>query len=271
MPFSDLVEKDGRWLRVNASGGATQDYTEQRQAVEAMLKTTDQVFALRGVAGAGKTTALKEFHAGVRAAGRMHILLAPTTKAVEALKREISGARVTTVESFLLSQKARGTGAIGVLGKIAFSSLKDAVITVDEWGLLSNRAGHELLRIAKEQGVLVRFVGDTRQHVAVEAGDFGSKTGHLLCKSDRWLENSCPSSSDSKPGAHRTISVSRGRRVAESARTSRPAPNPSSMGSRAFRPINRFAVIALTEFLEKHPTVSIKRDPSRPGPKGFHA
>ena len=207
MPFSDLVEKDGRWLPVNASGGATQDYTEQRQAVEAMLKTTDQVFALRGVAGAGKTTALKEFHAGVRAAGRMHILLAPTTKAVEALKREISGARVTTVESFLLSQKARGTGAIGVLGKIAFSSLKDAVITVDEWGLLSNRAGHELLRIAKEQGVLVRFVGDTRQHVAVEAGDFGSKTGHLLCKSDRWLENSCPSSSDSKPGAHRTISV----------------------------------------------------------------
>jgi hypothetical protein len=74
-----------------------------------------------------------------------------------------------------------------VLGKIASSSLKDAVITVDEWGLLSNRAGHELLRIAKEQGVLVRFVGDTRQHVAVEAGDFGSKTGHLLCKSDRWL------------------------------------------------------------------------------------
>ena len=93
MPFSDLVEKDGRWLRVNASCCATQDYTEQRQAVEAMLKTTDQVFALRGVAGAGKTTALKEFHAGVRAAGRMHILLAPTTKAVEALKREISGAR----------------------------------------------------------------------------------------------------------------------------------------------------------------------------------
>jgi DNA-binding transcriptional regulator YiaG len=34
---------------------------------------------------------------------------------------------------------------------------------------------------------------------------------------------------------------------------------------------NRFAVIALTEFLEKHPTVSIKRDPKRPGPKGFHA
>jgi DNA-binding transcriptional regulator YiaG len=34
---------------------------------------------------------------------------------------------------------------------------------------------------------------------------------------------------------------------------------------------NPFAALALTEFLEKHPTVSIRRDPSRPGPKGFHA
>jgi len=34
---------------------------------------------------------------------------------------------------------------------------------------------------------------------------------------------------------------------------------------------NPFAAVALTEFLDKHPTVSVKRDPSRPGPKGFHA
>src|SRR5437870_4245710 len=53
------------------------------------------------------------------------------------------------------------------------AQLQGAVITVDEWGLLSNRSGHALLRIAKEHGALVRFVGDTRQHVAVEAGDFG--------------------------------------------------------------------------------------------------
>ena len=140
--------------------GVTHDYTEQRAAVEAMLRSTDQVFALRGVAGAGKTTALKEFHAGVVAAGKSHVLLAPTTKAVEALKREIPQEQVQTVEAFLLaSQKG--------------AQLQDAVITVDEWGLLSNRSGHELLRIAKEHGALVRFVGDTRQHVAVEAGDFG--------------------------------------------------------------------------------------------------
>jgi hypothetical protein len=138
-----------------------------------MLKTTDQVFALRGLAGAGKTTALKEFDAGVRAAGKTHILLAPTTKAVEALKREISGARVTTVESFLLSQKARDSGALGLLGRIASPKLNNAVITIDEWGLLSNRAGHALLAVAGANGADVRFVGDTGQHVGVEAGDFG--------------------------------------------------------------------------------------------------
>src|SRR4030081_109658 len=125
-----------------------------------MLRSTDQVFALRGVAGAGKTTALKEFHAGVVAAGKSHVLLAPTTKAVEALKREIPAVQVQTVEAFQLASQKGG-------------QLQDAVITVDEWGLLSNRSGHALLRIAKEHGVLVRFVGDTRQHVAVEAGDFG--------------------------------------------------------------------------------------------------
>jgi hypothetical protein len=39
--------------------------------------------------------------------------------------------------------------------------------------LLSNRSGHALLSIAKAHRADVRFVGDTRQHVSVEAGDFG--------------------------------------------------------------------------------------------------
>jgi ATP-dependent exoDNAse (exonuclease V) alpha subunit len=136
-----------------------------------MLKTTDQVFALRGLAGAGKTTALKEFDAGVRAAGKTHILLAPTTKAVEALRREVPGARVQTVEAFLLASQ-KGT------------PLQDAVITVDEWGLLSNRSGHALLAVARANGADVRFVGDTRQHVGVEAGDFGrTLEGHSKLRS----------------------------------------------------------------------------------------
>ena len=73
-----------------------------------MLRSTDQVFALRGVAGAGKTTALKEFHAGVDAAGKSHVLLAPTTKAVEALSARSQKGRYKQSKRFCsLRKKAR--------------------------------------------------------------------------------------------------------------------------------------------------------------------
>ena len=76
------------------------------------------------------------------AASRTHVLLAPTTKAVEALKREIPEAKVQTVEgSCSLRKKTR-------------SFKTPPIITVDEWGLLSNRSGHALLKIAKEHGAL---------------------------------------------------------------------------------------------------------------------
>jgi conjugative relaxase-like TrwC/TraI family protein len=160
VPFPALVQQDGKWPQIDPKTGVVHDYTEQRLGVEKMLRSRDQVFAMRGVAGAGKTSALKEFHAGVLAAGREHIMLAPTVKAREALMREIPGVQVETVEAFLLRAKSESF------------SVSNAVITVDEWGLLSNRAGHGLLAIAKQHGADVRFVGDTRQHVAVEAGDF---------------------------------------------------------------------------------------------------
>jgi hypothetical protein len=52
VPFPELVHTDGRWLKPNANG-VTHDYTDQRAAVEAMLRSTDQVFALRGLKRSG--------------------------------------------------------------------------------------------------------------------------------------------------------------------------------------------------------------------------
>jgi conjugative relaxase-like TrwC/TraI family protein len=158
--FSDGELVGGKWLRREQESGPAMDVTEQKAAVEALLRSRDQVFALRGVAGAGKTTAIQEFDAGVRASGLGHFLLAPTRKAVEGLAAA-TGSLVRTVDNFLVALR---NGRVNPQG---------AVITVDEWGLLSNRVGHELLEIAKRYGVRLRFVGDTRQHVGVEAGDFG--------------------------------------------------------------------------------------------------
>jgi hypothetical protein len=50
--------------------------------------------------------------------------------------------------------------------------LHKAVVICDEAGLQSNRQGEALLRLAQQNAMRVIFVGDVRQHVSVEAGDF---------------------------------------------------------------------------------------------------
>jgi conjugative relaxase-like TrwC/TraI family protein len=129
---------------------------EQRAAVHAILSTKDRVFSFRGVAGAGKTTALREVQRGL-AKHRVQFL-APTVAAVKVLQGE-GFSNATTVEDFLQSGSRRG-------------ALRDTVVICDEAGLKSNRQGAELLRLAKLHGMRVLLVGDVRQHVSVEAGDF---------------------------------------------------------------------------------------------------
>ena len=50
--------------------------------------------------------------------------------------------------------------------------MQNAVVICDEAGLKSNRQGAELLRLAQKHNMRVLLVGDVRQHVSVEAGDF---------------------------------------------------------------------------------------------------
>jgi len=129
---------------------------EQRTTVRAILATRDQVFSLRGIAGAGKTTTLKEVQRGL--AGRVVYYVAPTASAAKVLQGE--GFRnATTVEDFLQNVSRR-------------EALHHAVVICDEAGLKSNRQGAQLLHLAQRNNLRVLFVGDVRQHVSVEAGDF---------------------------------------------------------------------------------------------------
>ncbi|MEP6671597.1 MAG: MobF family relaxase [Chthoniobacter sp.] len=129
---------------------------EQKEAVRAILSTRDQVFSLRGVAGAGKTTTLRELQKGL--AGRKVHYVAPTVAAAKVLQGEGFG-NATTVEDFLQNVSRR-------------VPLAEAVVVCDEAGLKSNRQGAELLRLAQKYRLRVVFVGDVRQHGSVEAGDF---------------------------------------------------------------------------------------------------
>ena len=49
---------------------------------------------------------------------------------------------------------------------------KDTVLIIDESSLVSANVGHKLMWLAKENNARIIFVGDRRQHLSVEAGDF---------------------------------------------------------------------------------------------------
>ena len=50
--------------------------------------------------------------------------------------------------------------------------IRGGVLICDEVGLTSNRQGAELLAVAERNSARVLFLGDSRQHAGVEAGDF---------------------------------------------------------------------------------------------------
>ena len=133
---------------------------EQRRVVLDILACRDRVCCLRGVAGAGKTSSLREIHRGLEDSGASLHYLAPTASAAKVLKSD--GFRSATTVSDFLTHRLKAEG----------QNLRHAVLIIDEAGLLSNQLGTAVLKVAERHGSRVLFVGDTRQHVSVEAGDF---------------------------------------------------------------------------------------------------
>ena len=133
---------------------------EQRDAVQFICATRDRVVSVRGVAGAGKTTMLQELDRQLGEHARV-LYLAPTRGAVEVLRKE-GFADATTVADYLIRSQ---------IGKEP-EDWRGALVVVDEAGLQSTRQGSDVLRLAQRHGNRVAFVGDTKQHTSVEAGDF---------------------------------------------------------------------------------------------------
>jgi conjugative relaxase-like TrwC/TraI family protein len=133
---------------------------EQRRALQDILSSRDQVSCLRGAAGAGKTTLIKMLNAALVRQARVVFYCAPTTSAADTLRKDgIAGA--TTMSDFLQNVAMRER-----------ARLPGAVFVVDEAGLVSKTQGADLLKIAERYEARVVFIGDSRQHTSVEAGDF---------------------------------------------------------------------------------------------------
>lgn len=134
-----------------------QSRVAQAMLIHGLLSSKDRFNLFRGVAGAGKTSTLQEFCKGLRSGGVTDIyLVAPTNSATDVLKQE-GFEQSQTVAGFLLSKQ---------------KPLAGAYVIIDESGLNSLREGVEILRLARKNNYRVLFVGDARQHTAVESGDF---------------------------------------------------------------------------------------------------
>jgi AAA domain/TrwC relaxase/Viral (Superfamily 1) RNA helicase len=128
---------------------------DQVAAAEVTLTATDWITAIEGRAGAAKTTTVGAIREFAEQHGYAVRGFAPTTRAVKALAE--AGVSARTVAS-LIESSLRQTHD------------KELWI-VDESSLLGTRQVNRLLRTARAAHVArIVFVGDRRQHHAIEAG-----------------------------------------------------------------------------------------------------
>lgn len=129
----------------------------QLEGITTAITTTDKIIAWQGVAGAGKTYALNHFTQIAQSQGYVIKGFAPSAEAAKVLGDEV-GIFANTVASLLCSKPPNKIEA-------------KQIWVVDEAGLLSASAAHDLLQRASDENARVLLVGDTRQLSAVEAGN----------------------------------------------------------------------------------------------------
>ena len=88
---------------------------EQKHAVKGLLKSTDRVQILRGVAGAGKTTLMSEAIEGIEKASTAVSVLAPTAEAAYDVLSEQEGFSAHTLAAFLLDKNVQAEARGGVI------------------------------------------------------------------------------------------------------------------------------------------------------------
>jgi conjugative relaxase-like TrwC/TraI family protein len=131
---------------------------DQKEAVLHVMNSADRVMAIRGPAGAGKTTMMQEAVTAIEAGGHKVFTFAPSAESSRGTLRQEGFANAETVAYLLKNESLH-------------SHLRGQVLWIDEAGLLSVRQMHEIFQLARRQDCRVILSGDTRQHTAVERGD----------------------------------------------------------------------------------------------------
>lgn len=143
------------WLdRACAAAGLS---AEQRSAAQAATDGT-ALAVIEGLAGTGKTTALKLITAAYAEQGK-HVLATATAWRTAHMLRDELGVEARALDSLLARVRA---------GQVALDA--GTVVLVDEAGQIGSRAMHALLELAEAGGAKVVLVGDRGQLRAIAAG-----------------------------------------------------------------------------------------------------
>ena len=125
---------------------------DQQRAIYHVLRTSDHITGLRGLAGSGKTTALRELIAACKEARVEPLFCAPTAAATDVLRKE--GFEAVTLQSLLLTKPALSARQLVVL---------------DEAGAVGMDDMKRLFDLGKDCRIVLS--GDTGQHASVTRGD----------------------------------------------------------------------------------------------------
>lgn len=129
----------------------------QQKAVRGILSSADRVVVLRGRAGTGKTSLMQEAVAGIEAAGKQVVAIAPSTEASRGVLRREGFATADTVAMFLADRRLQALA-------------KDNVLWVDESGLTGTKSMAQIFDVAETLNCRVVLAGDVFQHKSVERG-----------------------------------------------------------------------------------------------------
>jgi conjugative relaxase-like TrwC/TraI family protein len=145
--------------------------SEQVRAVERILDSRDRVTVLRGRAGTGKTQTLATLIEGVTRFGVNVSCFAPSTQAVDVLHRDgVEQAATGRISAAAVLAGARTVQRL-LADPVQQQSLRNQVIVVDEYGLLSTPQLKQLVDLSTAQNTRLLLIGDSAQHKSVEAGD----------------------------------------------------------------------------------------------------